>query len=271
MYSKQYSWHMRLRPSRSAIAPTKVPKTIDAPNPPKKARAGARGAVHAVGGIGGAGRVHGGETVDALPQIGRHGGEGGDLIGVEGVAPHRRHDPRGQTRPVGRKLLERPVGVPVLREQRGLFVGHAVDGGDVGPSVDRVEERIVAEGTEGEGEAFEIVVGHRLVGEHQHMVLEPGPPDGGDGVGGEGAGQVDPADAGAARLTRWCDLERHLVQTSQPRSRYSGTPSRPYGGAIVGRTRPCRTSPWWCAATGASIRSPRPGRWGGRDHARARR
>ena len=57
---------------------------------------------------------------------------------------------------------------------RGLFIGVASDLGDVIAALDRDEPRVRAEAAERLGEPFEFVVGHSLIGKHQHMVLVEG-------------------------------------------------------------------------------------------------
>ena len=64
--------------------------------------------------------------------------------------------------------------MPALSEQRCLFIGVASDLGDVIAALDRDEPRVRAEAAEHLGEPFKFVVGHSLIGEHQHMVLVEG-------------------------------------------------------------------------------------------------
>jgi hypothetical protein len=76
--------------------------------------------------------------------------------------------------PIGGRCLKAPVRVPGLGKDRGRLVGAALHGDHVPASRDRVDEGVVAEGTEIRAEALEAVVVQRLIGKGQHVVLEPG-------------------------------------------------------------------------------------------------
>ena len=76
----------------------------------------------------------------------------------------------------------------------------APDGDDVVATLDRSDERVVAERTEVQREPFEVVVDERLAGKGQHVVLEPRRPDLGDHVVVERSRQVDTRHGRTARL-----------------------------------------------------------------------
>ena len=159
-------------------------------------------------------------------EFGGHRGERGLLIGVQRVAADRWDDLAVQAGAVGRELLEAPVGMPVLGEQRRRLVGSSHDCGDVGVTVDRREERVVAEGPEPEGERFEVVVGQVLVREREHFVGQPRRANRRDGVVVE-ALQVEAADRRTAGLSAGGDVERHA-----PPFQHVG-----HGGPASGRAR----------------------------------
>ena len=76
-------------------------------------------------------------------------------------------------------------------------------------SLDRSDERVVTERSEVQREPFQVVVGHRLAGEREDVVLEPCGTDLGDRRIVEWAAEVDAGDRGTARLTRWPNLDPH--------------------------------------------------------------
>ncbi len=165
-------------------------------------------AVRAVGCVATPRRMDRHPTLDACAEVGGHRSERSLLVGVERVAADRRDHLAVETGAVGRELLEAPVGVPVLGEQRRRLVGAAHDRRDVRMPVDRCEERIVPEGSEPERERLEIVVGQLLVGERQHLVGEPGRTNRGGRLVVEVA-QVEPAHGRATRLAAGSDVHCH--------------------------------------------------------------
>jgi hypothetical protein len=102
-----------------------------------------------------------------------------------GIVMPYRHVPAGG-------VLEAPVAVPVLGEQRRRLVGAPTDRDHVLTPLDRGDERVVAERTEVLREPLEVVVGQRLTGERQDVVLEPRRADLGDGVASSGADRSTP-------------------------------------------------------------------------------
>jgi hypothetical protein len=96
------------------------------------------------------------------------------LVGEERVATDRWNGEAEQAGRHRRGVEKTPVRMPALAEQRCLFIGVASDLGDVIAALDWNEPRVRAEATERLGEPFKFVVGHSLIGKHEHMVLVEG-------------------------------------------------------------------------------------------------
>ena len=131
------------------------------------------------------------------------------LVGVQGVAAGRWNIHRIETCSRWRTSLKAPVSMPVLGKQRRLLVSLAADRGDVLPSGDRGEERIVTEPAEIEREPLKIVVVDILIGEGEDVVFEPGLSHRRDGRGIKWLRQVEPGDPRPARAARRLDSQGH--------------------------------------------------------------
>jgi hypothetical protein len=72
------------------------------------------------------------------------------------------------------------------------------------------EERVDAKGSEGEREAFEVIVINHLIGKDHHVMFQPGGANVRDLYGAEGLRQIHAANTGAADLTSAFDFDgRH--------------------------------------------------------------
>ncbi len=154
-------------------------------------------------------RMDGQSALESRTQGRRHRVERGMLVRVQRVATVRRDRDPVQAGARRRSGLETPVGVPVLGEQRRRLVGVSLDRDHVFAALDRSDERVVTERSEVQREPFEVVVGHRLAGEGEDVMLEPCGTDLGDRRIVEWAAEVDAGDRGTARLTRWPNLDPH--------------------------------------------------------------
>ena len=77
--------------------------------------------------------------------------------------------------------------------------------------------RVVAEYTEAQREAFELIAGELLIGKCHHEVLEPCRPNLSDGLLRKVGAQVDAGDEGAAGLATGFDVDRHLLSVHRNR------------------------------------------------------
>ena len=114
------------------------------------------------------------EALESRLEVIRQAVVGKVLVGEERVAADRWDGEAEQTRRHRRGVEKAPVGMPALSEQRCLFIGVASDLGDVIAALDRDEPRVRAQAAERLGEPFKFVVGHSLIGKHEHMVLVEG-------------------------------------------------------------------------------------------------
>ena len=105
-------------------------------------------------------------------------------------------------------LVNRPASEAHL-DLMAALIGASFDRDDVLATRDRSDERIVTESAEGEREPFEVVVGHRLVGEGEDVVLEPGRRDLVDDPGVELNGQIHTPDGCPARLPPRFNRDAH--------------------------------------------------------------
>ena len=99
------------------------------------------------------------KAFDPCTQFGGHRIESGMLVRIERIAAHRRDGDTVETGACWRMFLKAPVGVPVLGKERGGFVRLAFYGDNMLAVRQRGNERILAERSEIQREAFEIVIG----------------------------------------------------------------------------------------------------------------
>ncbi len=98
--------------------------------------------------------MNGSQRAEFLLSRSRQGIECADLVCEEGVAASGRDVEGHQAGPGGRVLEKAPVAMPVLGEERSLFIGLAQDPGNMLSPLDGFEEGILAEPAHRARESF---------------------------------------------------------------------------------------------------------------------
>ena len=99
----------------------------------------------------------------------------------------------------------------VLSENRGGFVGIALDGTNVGVAVDMAEERILADVTKIPGGTFQVLWLQGLVGKRNDLVLQLVGPDFSHLVIRQVPAQVDAGHGRAAGGATWSHIDGHRL------------------------------------------------------------
>src|SRR5210317_367978 len=100
--------------------------------------------------------------------------------------------------------------MPVLRKQRGLFIGAAGNGDDVLTARNGGNEGVVTEASKVLGEALEIVVRQVLLGKGEHVMRKPRLAQGGDGFRRQFVTKVDATDGRPEALATLFD-GKHVI------------------------------------------------------------
>jgi hypothetical protein len=137
-----------------------------------------------------------------------------------GVAAVGRQLAREQQRARRRALEVRGVGVPDAAEVAALVL-ELLDLDDLREARQPLDERVLDRLADRAGERHERGLVEALARKEDHLVLEPGRADRGDGRRVEGSGEVDAAQLGAERAGDAHDLERvcHVPSPLPARSR----------------------------------------------------